>query len=195
MCYVIENFNHQLPSLKWSLRYRAIFFFRNSHRFTTLLFNLVYSNPFATKDQFYAQTQLPYIKYFFKRMFFSLPYRLNRRFHSPIVLNLSKSLQYWALQNSLQKLSQVEWTPTVTKVRQVTNVRLTYRYYVPKQLISLHLNQQPYRTVLLNLLKFLLTWWPQFNTYKKLPHSSSLTTSSYNVLRYYNQYFFKIYTL
>ena len=189
MCYVIENFNSQFTSLKWSLRYRAIFFFRNSHRFTTLIFTLVYSNPFTTRGQLYTQTQLPYIKYFFKRMFFSLPCRLSKRFHSPLVLNLSKSLQYWALQSSLQELSRLE--PTSTSVK----MHLTYKYYLPKQLISLRLNQQPYRAVLLNLLKFLLTWWPQFNIYKKLPHSSSLTTTSYNVLRYYNQYFFKIYTL
>ena len=94
MCYVIENFQSNFASLKWSLRLKSTFFLRNTVRFNNLLLNLIRNDLISPSSTVYTQTQLPYIRNFFMKMFFIVPQKLSRRFKTPLVLNLFKSLQF-----------------------------------------------------------------------------------------------------
>jgi hypothetical protein len=193
MCYVIENFQSNFVSLKWSLRLKSTFFLRNTVRFNNLLLNLIGNDLISSLDTVYTQTQLPYIRNFFMKMFFIVPQKLSRRFKTPLVLNLFKSLQFWALTDALKRFPQPSANLNLTPVTQHTHLNMTYRYYLAKKVTLLRLNKQPYKTVLLGMLKLLLTWWPQYNIHSKLPHTSMLTVNSHAILRYYNSYFFKVY--
>jgi hypothetical protein len=193
MCYVIENFQTNFVSLKWSLRLKSIFFLRNTSRFNNLLLNLVRNDLIASSQVAYTQTQLPYIQNFFMKMFFTVPQRLSRRFKTPLVLNLFKSAQFWALTNALQSFPQHQINRKLDRTRETNPLNLTYGYYLTKKVTLLRLTKQPYKIVLLSMLKLLLTWWPQFNIYLKLPHTSMLMVNAHVTLRYYNAYFFKIY--
>jgi hypothetical protein len=193
MCYVIENFQTNFVSLKWSLRLKSMFFLRNAVRFNNLLLNLVRSDLVTPSQVAYTQTQLPYIKNFFMKMFFIVPQKLSYRFKVPLVLNLFKSLQLWALTNALRFFPQPQNNRKLTHTKGQGSLNLTYKYYLTKKVTLLRLTKQPYKVVLLSILKVLLVWWPQFNIYSKLPHTSMLTVNSHLILRYYNAYFFKIY--
>ena len=193
MCYVIENFQTNFVSLKWSLRLKSMFFLRNAVRFNNLLLNLVRSDLVTPSQVAYTQTQLPYIKNFFMKMFFIVPQKLSYRFKVPLVLNLFKSLQLWALTNALRFFPQPQNNRKLTHTKGQGSLNLTHRYYLTKKVTLLRLTKQPYKVVLLSILKVLLVWWPQFNIHSKLPHTSMLTVNSHLILRYYNAYFFKIY--
>lgn len=193
MCYVIENFQSNFVSLKWSLRLKSTFFLRNTVRFNNLLLNLIRNDLISSSSTVYTQTQLPYIRNFFMKMFFIVPQKLSRRFKTPLVLNLFKSLQFWALTDALKRFPQPSSSSNLVSATQCTHLNMTYRYYLAKKVTLLRLNKQPYKTVLLGMLKLLLTWWPQYNIHSKLPHTSMLTVNSHSILRYYNSYFFKVY--
>ena len=168
-------------------------FLRNTVRFNNLLLNLIRNDLVSSSHTVYTQTQLPYIRNFFMKMFFIVPQKLSRRFKTPLVLNLFKSLQFWALTDALKRFPQSSTNLNLTPVTQHTHLNMTYRYYLAKKVTLLRLNKQPYKTVLLGMLKLLLTWWPQYNIHSKLPHTSMLTVNSHAILRYYNSYFFKVY--
>lgn len=157
MCYVIENFHSNFVSLRWSPRLKSAFFLRNASRFNNLLLNLVRNDLISASQTVYTQTQLPYINNFFIKMFFIVPQKFSTRFKTPLVLNLFKSLQFWALTDSLHNFPQSRITGNENKLVKYTHLHLTYAYYLVKKVTLLRLNKQPYKIVLLSILKFMLT--------------------------------------
>jgi len=193
MCYVIENFEGNFYSLKWHLRLKALFFLRNAGRFTNLLAFLCNNHSTLNLLNPSLLTHVRYTKLFFSKMFFRLPNRLSVKTSLPLVINSLKSFQYWALVNSLQNHRNVLDT-AVTKCSSEVLAPLSYHYNLVNKMTLLRLRKQPYKVVMFTLIHFLLTWWPQFNVYNKLPTSLVSVTVSYTMLRFYNSYFFKIYS-
>jgi len=194
MCYVIENFEGKFPVLKWHPRVKALFFLRNANRFNSLLMFLCtnYSTSNLLTPSLTVYTR--YSKIFFNKMFFRLPNRLSVKTSLPLVINLLKSFQYWALQNSLQYSTSLTTNNASVVSSNTTLVPLSRSYYLTKKMTLLRLRRQPYKLVMFTFIQFMLSWWTQFNIYNKLPTASITLTAEYTTLRYYNAYFFKIYT-
>lgn len=194
MCYVIENFESNFLTLKWHPRVRALFFLRNANRFNNLLTFLC--NNYSTLNLLTPSLTMytRYSKIFFNKMFFRLPNRLSVKTSVPLIINLFKSFQYWALQNSLQCSTSLSKNDATMSSSNTMLVPLSRSYYLTKKITLLRLRRQPYKLVMFTFIQFLISWWPQFNIYNKLPSSLMTITVNHTMLRYYNAYFFKIYT-
>ena len=194
MCYVIENFEGNFSTLKWHPRVKALFFLRNANKFSNLL--TVLCSNYSTFNLLTPSLSLytRYSKIFFTKMFFRLPNRLSVKTSVPLVINLFKSFQYWALHNSLQHSTSLLKNDTAIIPPKTVLSSLSRSYYLTKKMTLLRLRRQPYKLAMITFLQFMLSWWAQFNIYNKLPTSLITVTINYTTLRYYNAYFFKIYT-
>jgi hypothetical protein len=194
MCYVIENFQTNLQTLKWYVRIKALFFLRNVNRFFNLLSALCYN--YSTQHVLHPQFlfRIKFVRYFFTKMFFIIPNTVSTRFKVPFVLNIFKSFQYWSLQKLLLMFPQPQHNPQALGHQGPYLVNLPYNYYLTRKVTPLRLNKQPYKLVMVVLIRFFLEWWPQFNVYRKAPHVFTTITNQYLFLKYYNSYFFKIYS-
>lgn len=189
MCYVIENFKLNFSYLRYYPCLRIIFFYRNIYKNYTLnsLFfnNLIFNN--------WSQIPLNFFTIFFIKGFTLVTTSQLQMKSTPIKLNFSNSLQFWALTKSLRLYNQYKHFTTYTTRLNLKSIVFDYRYYLVKNLLYLKIKKAPFKIVMLTFLKWVITPWIYFNNYLKLMSTPLNFTPQLLFLKYANTYFFKVY--
>jgi hypothetical protein len=97
MCYVIENFQPTFTHLRYYPRLRVMFFFRNVRKIFVLA--SLFFNSLTLLN--YSQVSLNFFNSFFLKSFTLIPVSPLQVRSTPVKLNFSHSLQFWALTGSL----------------------------------------------------------------------------------------------
>ena len=153
MCYVIENFKPNFSYLRYYPYLRIIFFFRNIYKnfaLTSLFFtNLIFNN--------WLQTPLSFFTFFFIKGFTLVAAPQLQTKSTPIKLNFSNSLQFWALTKSLTLYNQHKQSPTYPTRTHPKNITFDYRYYLIKKVLYIKIKKAPFKIIMLTFLKWVIT--------------------------------------
>lgn len=128
------------------------------------------------------------MKAFFREGFYLFPKKLLAITNQPITINLTKTLKYWVLKLFFKLID-------TNKDNRINNRCFSYHYYLNQKVLNLSVSKDQYNEVVVFLLKLNLFTWFQLNHNLRNLVNYITITDIYLVLRYYNSYFFKIYTM
>ena len=153
MCYVIENFKPNFSYLRYYPYLRIIFSFRNIYK------NFALASLFFTSSIFNNWPQIPlsFFTFFFIKGFTLVTAPQLQTKSTPIKLNFSNSLQFWALTKSLMLYNQYKQFPTYTAKTYLKNITFDYRYYLIKKVLYIKIKKAPFKIVMLTFLKWVIT--------------------------------------
>lgn len=183
MCYVIEHFQPKLTFLRWGTRTKSLYLYKN---FLKIFF---FKNFFLTNLNIFHSFKLrkvnkeTLVKTFFTTSFLELDKIILQKGHFLIKNNFSKTLLYRMLKNFLLLKP--------TKVKLPLTNRL---YYSDSQKIKFSLKTKHYNPILFFFQQTLISLWSSpLNSFLQLENGIDVNHLKL-LYRYYNQYFFKIYS-
>ena len=192
MSYLIQNFYtvnqslilNQKLYLMWVLRNMSIILTLIIKSLTLFLNVSVLSNP---SSLVYTFTHL-----FFGSSFFIILKTVVSKWKPFLGSNLTRSMQYWIFKTGIHYVDDKQLV-VVVKSPSLSKNLIENQYVLNQTISNISLHSKYYRTVMLKFLIILLTNWQLWNKHHSITFKFLLINKNFNLIRYYNFYFFKIY--
>lgn len=190
MSYVIQNFYNINQSLVLNQKLYLIWINRNSSLILTFLnknWTLLINNVNFLNN---ASSLYHLTHFFFNTGFYTIFKTLLTKWKPFLTTNYIKSLQYWIFKYNLALISKKVLNSNLISIEN----SLFYNQYITNIAISnISLHSKYYRTVMLKFVNILILPWQLWNRNYNISFKFLLLTKNFNLIRYYNTYFFKIY--
>ena len=190
LSYVIQNFYNVNQSLVLNQKLYLIWINRNSPLILTFINKnwILLINNLSCLNNSRSLYQLT--RFFFNTGFYMLFKTLLTKWKPFLTTNYTKSLQYWVFKLNISLISKQVINSNLINVE---NVLLHNQYFTSIVISNISLHNKYYRIVMLKFINMLILPWQLWNRNYNISFKFLLLTKNFNLIRYYNTYFFKIY--
>ena len=190
LSYVIQNFYNVNQSLVLNQKLYLIWINRNSPLILTFINKnwILLINNLSCLNNSRSLYQLT--RFFFNTGFYMLFKTLLTKWKPFLTTNYTKSLQYWVFKLNISLISKQVINSNLINVE---NVLLHNQYFTPIVISNISLHNKYYRIVMIKFINMLILPWQLWNRNYNISFKFLLLTKNFNLIRYYNTYFFKIY--
>ena len=190
MSYVIQNFYTINQSLVLNQKLYLTWISKNTpliltfiiKNWTLLLNNLSYHNHSISLYQLN--------RFFFNVGLYTLLKTLLTKWKPFLTTNYTKSLQYWIFKLSI---SLIEKSPVSSKTVTIEDNLVYNQYYNNVVVSNISLHNKYYRSVMLKFITLLTVNWQMWNRNFNISFKFAIINKNFNIIRFYNSYFFKMY--
>jgi hypothetical protein len=190
LSYVIQNFYNVNQSLVLNQKLYLIWINRNSPLILTFINKnwILLINNLSCLNNSRSLYQLT--RFFFNTGFYMLFKTLLTKWKPFLTTNYTKSLQYWVFKLNISLISKQVINSNLINVE---NLLLHNQYFTSIVISNISLHNKYYRIVMLKFINMLILPWQLWNRNYNISFKFLLLTKNFNLIRYYNTYFFKIY--
>lgn len=190
LSYVIQNFYNVNQSLVLNQKLYLIWINRNSPLILTFINKnwILLINNLSCLNNSRSLYQLT--RFFFNTGFYMLFKTLLTKWKPFLTTNYTKSLQYWVFKLNISLISKQVINSNLINVE---NVLLHNQYFTSIVISNISLHNKYYRIVMIKFINMLILPWQLWNRNYNISFKFLLLTKNFNLIRYYNTYFFKIY--
>jgi hypothetical protein len=190
LSYVIQNFYNVNQSLVLNQKLYLIWINRNSPLILTFINKnwILLINNLSCLNNSRSLYQLT--RFFFNTGFYMLFKTLLTKWKPFLTTNYTKSLQYWVFKLNISLISKQVINSNLINVE---SVLLHNQYFTSIVISNISLHNKYYRIVMLKFINMLILPWQLWNRNYNISFKFLLLTKNFNLIRYYNTYFFKIY--
>lgn len=190
LSYVIQNFYNVNQSLVLNQKLYLIWINRNSPLILTFINKnwILLINNLSCLSNSVSLYQLT--RFFFNTGFYMLFKTLLTKWKPFLTTNYTKSLQYWVFKLNISLISKQVINSNLINVE---DVLLHNQYFISIPISNISLHNKYYRIVMIKFINMLILPWQLWNRNYNISFKFLLLTKNFNLIRYYNTYFFKIY--
>jgi hypothetical protein len=190
LSYVIQNFYNRSRHVILTPRFRFLYILCNLEKFfvffkfNTILY-LMFKLSVYQIDYFFF-----FIKAFFSRLYIKLLYKTNLELIGNYTNNLTKSSIYWTFANINRffKFRQSFLSPLLPLDEYLYNY-----YFFSIKTVNVRINNQLYKNIFFFFMIFFPSLWLQHASYLRYYLNFILITYHFQISRFYNGHFLRIY--
>lgn len=191
MSYVIQNFYHVNQGLVFTQKLYLTWVFRNCPLMIALSLRRFHSFIIPgirlNSPLLYVET----VHWLYKGGFTKIWKKLVTRWRPLLGSNYTKGMQYWTYKLGITLLEKE--TPTVNLIQPDHSILLYNHYYTSVIISNISLHNKYYRIVMMKFLTLLIYSWQVWVKKHRWSFNFILINKNFNVLYFYNYYFFKMF--